>query len=71
MIKSTDLHNELIVLDTATEKLLVDGKLFESCVVKALTLLIKLLLNVRQNQANSLRHEGIEFIRPKQKHAEH
>lgn len=71
MIKSEHLHNELLALTTASDKLLTDGKIYESCVIKALTLLIKLVLNIRQNQANALKHDGIEFIKPKQKHAEH
>lgn len=68
MIRSEDLHNELVMLKTASDKLANDGKIFESCVIQAFSILIKLVLNIRQNQVNRMRQDGIKFTVPKKKY---
>jgi len=60
MIKGQDLNIELKKLDLKISK----SSITNSDVVKAITLLIKLARDIRQNQVLMMKERGIDLIKP-------
>jgi hypothetical protein len=69
-IKSEHLFKEVESIKEVAEKLESDGELFESNMLKAQTLMIKLLLNIRQNQVAIMNEQGVKLIRPRSRNEE-
>ncbi len=66
MIKGEHLHNEINDIKKVAETLEKE-KPYESSVLKGITLGLKLLLNIRQNQTRIMDAQGIKLIVPKGK----
>lgn len=67
MIKGEHLHSDIEIIKKTGEELALEGKKYEAAVLKALTLELKLLLNIRQNQTRIMEAQGIKLIVPKGK----
>lgn len=63
MIRSKDLNEELKVLDTVAKEG-DDEKTLLRSVVKGVSLMCKVLRDVRTNQVQYLRHLGVALIKP-------
>jgi hypothetical protein len=64
MLKSSDVYSEIEQIDKMNSEQIEAN--FKTIVVKFMTLIVKLLLNVRQNQAAVMRPE--DKIVPKKKY---
>lgn len=64
------MHEEINSIKKVAEDLEVKGEVYEAAVLKAHTLELKLLLNIRQNQTRIMDSQGIKLITPKGRNAE-
>lgn len=66
MIRGEHLHSEVNKLTEQAKEL----KGFEKAMIQSQTLLLKLLLNIRQNQVAIMNAQGVELVKPKAKNEE-
>lgn len=61
MIRGEHLHKEINEMKAVSDELLAktEGKSFEGNVLKGITLILKMLLNIRQNQVAGLPPEKL------------
>jgi len=65
MIKGEHLHSEINDIKKVADDFESKGEVYEAAVLKAHTLALKLLLNIRQNQTKMMEKQGIPLIIPK------
>lgn len=61
MLSSVDIHKEIEIAEETTK----NSSVAEIATVKLLTLVIKLLHNIRTNQTEIMKKQGIELKEPK------
>lgn len=67
MIRSNDVYKEADSIDTEAKKLKADGNVFQATVLKACSVALRLLLNIRQNQVVVMKAQEIDLVQPKLK----
>lgn len=63
MIRSKDLNKEIKLLELVAEKSSDETSLLKA-IVKAITLELKVLRDMKTNQVLSLRKQGVELVKP-------
>lgn len=61
MIKSSDIFEEVQKALTEVEK---DGSVYEKAQIRLLSIVVKLLHNVRTNQTEVMKKQGVELKKP-------
>ena len=65
MIRSADVNSEISTIDKETKTAKGDGLV--RLLIKAVTLLLKVLRDIRTNQVNIMKKQGIELIKEDRK----
>lgn len=63
MIRSKDLNEEIKILDDVTKDKAVDEKGLLRALVKGITLVLKVIRDIKTNQVLSLKKEGVALVK--------
>jgi len=67
MIRSKDLNTEIKALGDTCAKEKVEDSLLLKAIVKGITLVLKVLRDIRVNQVLGLKKAGVELVKPTSK----